>query len=269
MSTRGAHSCVRSTPTGRPDCTSIVSSSLERRQRAHHARRRSASRARRGRCRRRRPGRRAARRPRGRGCSCSIRSGASVCQDRAVSVVPRGARTGRAPSMSMLLSSERRSAKRSGDRLGGRHGRAASRRRAPRPRSPGRGSGPGRGRRPRRAARRRPPRSPGPASSGPRRSSARAAVSSSMASTRVSPSTARRSLRAADQPIETWSSCMRRRRDRVDRRRHGEPLELGDDRGLRVLGDHVPGVDARVVGEERRAGRGCGRRRGTGRCAAR
>ena len=29
----------------------------------------------------------------------SIRSGASVCQDRAVSVVPRGARTGRAPSM--------------------------------------------------------------------------------------------------------------------------------------------------------------------------
>ena len=27
MSTRGAHSCVRSTPTGLPDCTSIVSSS--------------------------------------------------------------------------------------------------------------------------------------------------------------------------------------------------------------------------------------------------
>src|SRR5829696_4257915 len=30
---------------------------------------------------------------------CSIRSGASVCQLRAVRVVPRGARTGRAPSM--------------------------------------------------------------------------------------------------------------------------------------------------------------------------
>ena len=29
-----------------------------------------------------------------------------------------------------------------------------------------------------------------------------------MATTRVSPSTARRSLRAADQPIETWSSCI-------------------------------------------------------------
>ena len=29
-----------------------------------------------------------------------------------------------------------------------------------------------------------------------------------MATTRVRPSTERRSLRAADQPIETWSSCM-------------------------------------------------------------
>ena len=33
-------------------------------------------------------------------------------------------------------------------------------------------------------------------------------MSISIASTRVSPSTARRSLRAADQPIETWSSCI-------------------------------------------------------------
>ena len=46
----------------------------------------------------------------------------------------------------------------------------------------------------------------------------RAAVSTSTASTRVSPSTERRSLRAADQPIETWSSCIARRRDRVDAR---------------------------------------------------
>ncbi len=44
----------------------------------------------------------------------------------------------------------------------------------------------------------------------------------------------------------------RARRDRVHRCRHGQPLQLRDDRGLRVLGDHVPGVDARVVGEERR-----------------
>ena len=36
----------------------------------------------------------------------------------------------------------------------------------------------------------------------------RAAVRTSIASTRVRASTARRSLRAADQPIETWSSCI-------------------------------------------------------------
>ena len=39
-------------------------------------------------------------------------------------------------------------------------------------------------------------------------SSARAAVRYSMATTRASPSTDRRSLRAADQPIDTWSSCI-------------------------------------------------------------
>ncbi len=44
--------------------------------------------------------------------------------------------------------------------------------------------------------------------SGARMSSPRAAVSTSIASTRVSPSMALRSLRAADQPIETWSSCI-------------------------------------------------------------
>ena len=44
--------------------------------------------------------------------------------------------------------------------------------------------------------------------SGPRRSRARAAVRYSTATTRASPSTERRSLRAADQPIETWSSCI-------------------------------------------------------------
>ena len=32
MSTRGAHSCVRNTPTGLPDCTSIVSSSASPRR---------------------------------------------------------------------------------------------------------------------------------------------------------------------------------------------------------------------------------------------
>ena len=78
-----------------------------------------------------------------------------------------------------------------------------------RPRSRATGGGRGRGpRRRRRAAgddgaggRRR-------LAAAARRSSARAAVSTSMATTRVSPSTERRSLRAADQPIDTWSSCI-------------------------------------------------------------
>ena len=37
---------------------------------------------------------------------------------------------------------------------------------------------------------------------------ARAAVSTSMASTRINPSTLRRSFRPADQPMDTWSSCI-------------------------------------------------------------
>jgi hypothetical protein len=40
-------------------------------------------------------------------------------------------------------------------------------------------------------------------------------------------------------------------RDRVDARRCREPLQLGHDRGLGVLRDHVPGVDAGIVGQER------------------
>ena len=43
-----------------------------------------------------------------------------------------------------------------------------------------------------------------------------------------------------------------RRRDRVDARRHRESLHLADDRRLRVLRDHVPRVDSRIDGEERR-----------------
>ena len=41
-------------------------------------------------------------------------------------------------------------------------------------------------------------------------------------------------------------------RDRVHRGGDGEPLHLADQGGLGVLGDHQPGVDARVVGEEGR-----------------
>ncbi len=50
---------------------------------------------------------------------------------------------------------------------------------------------------------------------------------------------------------------------------HGQPLELGHDRGLGVLGDHVAGVDAGVVGEERRQAVRAGDGRACGRCGAR
>src|SRR4051794_23632921 len=98
ISTRGAHSCVCSTPTGRPDCTSIVSSSLSVVSVRTIASKEFQSRA-------------ALPEPpyttSSSGCSatsgsrlfCSIRSAASCCQPRAVSVVPRGARTGRGPDM--------------------------------------------------------------------------------------------------------------------------------------------------------------------------
>ena len=73
-----------------------------------------------------------------------------------------------------------------------------------------------------------------------------------MASTAPSASTARRSLRAADQPIDTWSSCIAD--DGIESTLAGTASRLSSDTsaGLGVLGDHVPGVDARVVGEERR-----------------
>src|SRR4051812_13300779 len=103
MSTRGAHSWVRMTPTGLPDWTSIVSSS-----RRSVRVRTIASKA--GQLRAARPVPPYTTRSSGRSATSgsrlfiSIRSGASVCQERAVSEVPRGARTGRAPSMGSFLS---------------------------------------------------------------------------------------------------------------------------------------------------------------------
>ena len=61
----------------------------------------------------------------------------------------------------------------------------------------------------------------------------------------------------------------RRGRDRVDAGRHRQPLELADDPGRRVLGDHVAGVDARRRPPGTAAARCCGPCPGTGRCAAR
>ena len=70
MSTRGASSCVRKTPTGLPDCTSSVSSSRERAAGVRDdARRSTPSCAPPCRCRRTPPGPPGARRPPGRGCS--------------------------------------------------------------------------------------------------------------------------------------------------------------------------------------------------------
>src|SRR3954447_3222465 len=114
ISTRGAHSWVCSTPTGRPDCTSMVSSSFSVVSVRTIASNEFQSRA-------------ALPEPpyttSSSGCSatsgsrlfCSIRSAASFCQPRAVRAVPRGARTGRGPDMGDPAFLEERA----GDGLGG------------------------------------------------------------------------------------------------------------------------------------------------------
>ena len=61
----------------------------------------------------------------------------------------------------------------------------------------------------------------------------------------------------------------RARRDGVDAGRRREPLELADDRGLGVLGDHQARSRRRGRRRGTAAGRGCGWRRGSGRCVAR
>ena len=103
ISTRGAHSWVRNTPTGLPDCTSIVSSPSSVRSVRDERVERRPRRAPRARCRRRRRGRRVAPRPRGRGCSSASACAASCGQPLQVSAVPRGARTGRAPAVIAAL----------------------------------------------------------------------------------------------------------------------------------------------------------------------
>ena len=134
---------------------------------------------------------------------------------------------------------------------GARRSRRAS---TDRRRSPARGAGRARARRrlQRGAASRTAAVAGGGRAAGARRSSARAAVRISMASTRVSPSTARRSLRAACQPIDTWSSCIAE--DGIESTRAGTASRLSSETiaGRGVLGDHVAGVDAGVVGQERR-----------------
>ena len=59
-------------------------------------------------------------------------------------------------------------------------------------------------------------------------------------------------MRAADQPIETWSSCIAE--DGIESTLAGAASRLFSETSarLRVLGDHQAAVDARVVGQERR-----------------
>ena len=64
--------------------------------------------------------------------------------------------------------------------------------------------------------------------------------------------TASRSLRAADQPSDTWSSCIALVGSVSVLAGHGEAAVLGHHRRLRVLADHEAGVDAGVGGQERR-----------------
>ena len=176
---------------------------------------RRPGRARPCRCRRRRRGPRGARRPRGRGCSSASAAAPRSARTSPTASVPCGRVDGRAPwsavpstvelvetisGLRSLSSTADRTAPDetsstavsiSGDRKRSGPG-------APTPCS-----------RSRRRRRRWPARASCPRSArGPeverrgRRSAARSRR------TRVSPSTERRSLRAADQPIDTWSSCI-------------------------------------------------------------
>ena len=96
-----------------------------------------------------------------------------------------------------------------------------------------------------------------------------AAHTSSTASTRRRLSTLRRSLRAAAQPFETWSSCIALVGSDCTDAGDGQPLVLHRHRRLRVVGDHQAAVDARRRSTGTAAGRASGRRRAAGRCAAR
>ena len=108
----------------------------------------------------------------------------------------------------------------------------------------GRGHAPPRHRRPASAHRRSGNRGPVP-----RTSSSSATTVDDCARRRVA-------LRAATGPIETWSSWLAARGDRVDRCGMGQHLVLRHQRSSRVLEEHHAAVQARVFDQERRqAGR--------------
>ena len=241
-------------------------------------RRSSPSRARPGRCRRRRRGRRGARRPRGRGCS-SASAAAPRSASCARSASSRAARGRVGLRHRQVLSVVR---KRRGSRWPSRHSRgwpradsaAATAVAAPDGvdgRLDLRGQVPvgARARTPAAQDRVTHRAVAGAGASGARRSRARAAVRTSIASTRVEPVHRAAQLAGRGPAHRDVVLLHRRRRDRVDARRRGEPLELADDRRPRVLGDHVARSRRRGRRRGTAAARGCARRRGSGRCAAR
>ena len=221
---------------------------LERRAGCARGRRTTPSCARPCRCRRRRRGPRGARRSRGRGCSSASAAAPRSATSGAVSSVPWAAWMGR---RGLVVGGHcefsdhclRRRARTAPERtsatavsISGERWRSG-----PGPSMP--------------AARSRPTTAPvaGDGSSGARRSSARAAVSTSIGDHPGQPVDRRgaacgrpTSPSRRGPPASRWTGSSRRCAG------HGEPLQLGDDRGLGVLRDHVPAVDARVVGEERR-----------------
>ena len=186
--------------------------------------------------------------------------GASSCQFAHDSSTPRGARTGRGPA-SALIGAARSS---------------RSRHRPPRPTpivgSPFRVRGPttDQVRHPARspAGGRGPPRWRAPAS-GARSSMARAAVVISMARIARRLSTTLRSLRAAAQPIDTWSSCIADVGIESTLAGTANRLFSATNAARGVLSDHQSRIDAGVVGEEGRQTLAAPARPTDGRYAAR
>ena len=109
---------------------------------------------------------------------------------------------------------------------------------------------------------------PCPGRSGARKSSPWAAHSASMARTCSARSMASRRWSAAVRAHADVVLLVRAGRDRVDRCRMGQRLELVDERRGGVVGDHQAALDARPLGEEGGQARR-GARRPAARCAAR
>ena len=260
ISTRGAHSCVRNTPTGLPDCTSSVSSSSSVAQRAHDRVERLPR----------------ARRPAGAAVDDEV---VRALGDLGVEVVHQHPQRGLLrPALAGQLGAARRA-----DRRAARSSPAPRspprRRRAARPSRPARSaaassgasqrSGPGPGDAPR-----APPRSaaPVPGAGLQRRAQVERRAprtTSSTARIRAQVGDAARSLRAAPQPIETWSSCIAL---------VGSESTLAGAASRRFSATIAacvywaiisPELTPGVGGEERRQARASASRRAAGRCAAR